>query len=339
MPALVQGAARKIDAIGASALIFGLSFAGTTYPWASVQVIGLLVTAAVFGALFLGAEAKAEEPLLAPELVKNRAFMTVSTAGFLSFFGMMSMTLYYPLLMQGIQGLSAMTSGQIITPFGVLMAFIGVPTGFLLARVKRYKWMYTVGYAMLTAVMFGMVFFGRDTPVFLGVVAASLGGLGLGAIPTINTLVIQAAVPRRLLGVATGALFFSIALGMAVAPAVLGSAMNIRYNSTLKASLPAAFGQTEDEATKTSLGDPRVLLSVPAMTALHQTLARKGDGPRLFEQTVSAIRTSMETGLRMVFTIAAVAMLAAFLLILSIPDVSMHEGVEDRSIPEPAAVA
>jgi len=346
MPALIQGAARKIDVIGAilvtiasSALIFGLSFAGTTYPWGSAQVIGLLAIAIVFGALFLKSESKVEEPLLDPGLLKNRAFMTASTAGFLSFFGMMGMTLYYPLFMQGIQSMSAMKSGQIITPFSVLMALIGIPTGFVLARVKHYKWMYISGYAILTAVMFGMIFFGKDTPAFWGIIVATLGGLGLGTIPTINTLVIQAAVPRRLLGVATGALFFSIAMGMAIAPAILGSAMNIQYNGSLKALLPASLTQVADEATIASLGNPRVLLSEPAMNALKDGLSQRNGGQALFEQTVYAIRSSMESGLKIVFVISALTMLLAFLLILTIPEIPMDKTVEDKRAAEPVAVA
>ena len=138
--------------------------------------------------------------------------------------------------------------------------------------------------------------------------------------PTVNTIVTQAAVPRRLLGVATSALMFSVAMGMAISPAILGSAMNMQYNSALKASLPAALTQSANEATMTSLGDPRVLLSEPAMNELRETLAKTGgDGRMLFEQTVQAIRTSMESGLRMVFIIAAITMLLAFLLILTIP--------------------
>jgi MFS family permease len=336
MPALIQGAARKIDVIGtilvtaaSSALIFGLSFAGTTYPWGSGQVIGLLAFALVFGVLFLRAESKAEEPILDLELLKNRSFMTASIAGFLSFFGMTTMTLYYPLLMQGIQGMSAMKSGQIITPFGVLMSFTGVPVGFLLARTKRYKWMFIVGYAMVAAVMVGMVFFGKDTPVLWGIMAAAIAGLGLGAIPTINTLVIQAAVPKRLMGVAMAALFFSIALGMAISPAIQGSAMNIKYKSMLKATLPEALTQVASDATMTSLGDPRVLLSAPAMKELRDTLGKtEGDGQALFEQTIQAIRTSLEAGLRMVFVISALTMVLAFLLILTIPVVPMDRPAE-----------
>ena len=249
MPALKQGAVNKIDVLGAisvilasSALIFGVSFAGTTYPWGSIQVIGLLGFAIIFGVLFLKAESKAKEPFLDLNLLKNRVFMTASIAGFLSFFGMMSMTLYLPLLLQGIRGITATVSGMIITPFSLLMAFIGVPTGFLIARTKRYKLVLVLGYAMVAAVMIGMIFFNQEHPnLFWHGRLLRLAGLGLGVIPTINTLLIQAAVPRKLMGSAMAVLFFSISIGMSLAPAVQGSAMNIKYNSALKASLPEAL--------------------------------------------------------------------------------------------------
>jgi MFS family permease len=217
------------------------------------------------------------------------------------------------------------------------MAFIGVPTGFLLARAKRYKWLYTWGYALLAIVMFCMIFFNSNTPIFWGIVVATLGGLGLGAIPTVNTLVVQYAVPKRLLGVAMGALFFSISMGVAIAPAILGSAMNMQYNSALKASLPGSLTQFANEATMTSLGNPRVLLSKPAMITLRETLGKRGnDGHALLEQTVQAIRTAMTAGLRAVFIIGAVTMLLAFLLIATIPEISMDALIEDKKAPAPA---
>ena len=79
-----------------------------------------------------------------------------------------------------------------------------------------------LGYGLLTAAIFGIVFFDSETPVSVAVLAATLAGLGLGTIPTINTLVVQWAVPKRLLGASMGALFFSITMGTAIAPAVLG---------------------------------------------------------------------------------------------------------------------
>ena len=172
-------------------------------------------------------------------------------------------------MMQGIQGISATLTGKIITPGGILMGFLGVPTGFILARMKRYKWMYILGYGLAMAAAFPLIFFNAATPVYAALVVTIINGLGMGAIPTLNTLVVQYAVPKRLLGAAMGALFFCVMIGQALAPAILGSAMNTQYNSTLKASLPAELAQLTDQATMSSLGNPHVLLSKPAMTALR----------------------------------------------------------------------
>jgi hypothetical protein len=73
-----------------------------------------------------------------------------------------------------------------------------------------------------------------------------------------------------------------------------------------------------------SLGKSDVLLSEPAMNELKMTLQKTGgDDQALFEQTIHAIRTSMESGLKVVFKIAAFTMLLSFLLILTIPVIPM----------------
>ncbi len=338
LPSLVKGAARKIDVRGtifmmaaSTTMVFALSFAGTTYPWASVQVIGLLIVSLVFWALFFRTEGKADEPILDPQVLYNRIFLILIVSGLLSNFGLTGIIVFYPLFLQGVQGLSATLSGQIITPYNVLMAFMGVPTGFLLARVKRYKWMFVLSYALLTVVMFRIVFFTADTPILWTVLAATLGGLGLGAVPTMKTLIVQCAVPKRLLAVATGGFFFSVSIGLTIAPAVLGSVLNVAYAGKLRTTLPAELQYVADEAMMTSLGNPRVLLSAPAMTDLRETFdKREADGQALYEQTVQAIRTSMETGLRAVFSIGAVAMLLALLLILALPEISIDTVVPDK---------
>ena len=345
VPANVRRVARKIDvrgsilvAVASSATILGLSFAGTTYPWASPQVIGLLGVALVFWVLFFWAEEHADEPIMDPQVFRNRTFLTVAVSGMLSFIGLMAMMMYYPIFLQGVQGISVMRSGQILTPLTVLMAFMGVPTGFILAKTKRYKWMYIAGYGLLTAVIFGIVFFDSETPVFVAVLAATLAGLGLGTIPTINTLVVQWAVPKRLLGASMGAIFFSITMGMAIAPAILGPVMNGAYAKKLEATLPSGLHQFADKATITALADPKALLSPTAMKDLKATFAKEGiRGNELFAPTIVAIRTSMEAGLRSVFLLGAVTMLISFLLILTVPEVSMDAVIEDTKVPQPAA--
>jgi hypothetical protein len=122
-------------------------------------------------------------------------------------------------------------------------------------------------------------------------------------------------------------------MGQAIAPAILGSAMNMTYNSTLKASLPAEVSRLADQATMTSLGNPRVLLSESAMASLRETLhAETPKGKAILDQTVSAIRNSMEAGLRIVYILGAIAMLLTFLTICTIPQISIDAEVEDKKV-------
>jgi MFS family permease len=323
--------------IASSATILGFSFAGTTYPWTSTQVVGLFGVALVFWVLFLRAESRVDEPILDLQLLRNRSFVTVAVATFLSFFAQMVITVYFPLFLQGVQGIRATKSGQIITPYSVLFAFIGVPVGFLLARTKRYKWMYILGFGILTADMFGVILFDADTPVAWSVIACTLAGLGLGAVPTVNTMVVQNAVPKRLLGVAMGAIFFVISMGMAISPAVLGAAMNATYNSRLASELPAELKDVAAAGTMTALGNPRVLLSPQAMEKLAEDFGRQGaEGKILLDRTVEAIRTSMEAGLRSIFWIAALTMLLSFLLIITVPEISLDEEYRGGSPGSPS---
>jgi MFS family permease len=337
VPSLIQrGSNRKIDYLGcllvgiaSTTTILGLSFAGANYPWASVPIIGLLGISLLFWIFFFRVESRIEGPILDPLVFRNRSFLTVAIATMLSFFGQMGMMMYFPMFLQGIQGISATRSGTIITPYSLLMSFIGVPVGFILARSKRYKWMYILGLGILTIDMFALIFFNAETPIVWSVLATTLAGFGLGAVPTVNTMVVQNAVPKRMLGAAMGAIFFCILMGVAIAPAVLGSAMNATYNRTLAASMPAGLRESVDEAMMTSIGDPKVLLSEPAMAALENSFKKMGSEKQaLFPQTVQAIRTSLQAGLRSVFWVGAITMLLAFLLISTIPEISL--GLDHR---------
>ena len=165
-------------------------------------------------------------------------------------------------------GVRPTASGSMLTPYSIITAFMGILAGFLLARTQKYKWMYNTGYVIVTLALFAMWRFTADTPVWLYVLITSIAGFGLGAIPTLNTLVVQFAVPKRLLGVAVGAIFFFQMVGIAVAPTILGLAQN----------------------------------SAP----------------------------DLESGLKRVFMVSAVAMVASLLMIIKIPEVAMDEEASDE---------
>lgn len=340
IPSLSKRTAHRIDfsgtcllAVASSAMILAFSWAGNMYPWTSTTILCLLGASAVSWIIFFWIEGKADEPMLDPQVLTNRTFLIAAIAALTSYFALLGVVMYFPLFLQGIQGTTATLSGQIVTPFSALMAFVGVPTGILLSRTKRYKSLYIMGYAILTVATFAMVAFTARTPAWLEILVISFAGLGLGAIPTMNTLVAQFALPKRLLGVAVGAMFFFVFMGGAIAPAILGSAMNAVYAGTLQKSLPSELRRVADKATLESLADSKILLSQPAMDALEKAFQEFGDrGPALFEATVQAIRNSLEAGLKMVFLIGAVTVLFSFLLIFAIPEVPIDVEVEDNKI-------
>jgi len=340
IPSLSKRTAHRIDfsgtcllAVASSAMILAFSWAGNMYPWTSTTILCLLGASAVSWIIFFWIEGKADEPMLDPQVLTNRTFLIAAIAALTSYFALLGVVMYFPLFLQGIQGTTATLNGQIVTPFSALMAFVGVPTGILLSRTKRYKSLYIMGYAILTVATFAMVAFTARTPAWLEILVISFAGLGLGAIPTMNTLVAQFALPKRLLGVAVGAMFFFVFMGGAIAPAILGSAMNAVYAGTLQKSLPSELNRVADKATLESLADSKILLSQPAMDALEKAFQEFGDrGPALFETTVQAIRNSLEAGLKMVFLIGAVTVLFSFLLIFAIPEVPIDVEVEDNKI-------
>jgi MFS family permease len=338
VPRRTESTEHKIDYIGAcllavasSSMILGFSFADRR-PWISFHVLGLLLISLAFWYLFIRIERRVKEPILDPQVFTNRTFLTAAVAAFLSFFGFVAILNYFPLFLQGIQETSAKMSGAILAPFSMLMNFMGVPAGFLIAKTKRYKWMLILSYAVLMIAMSFLVFFNQATPLWLGVVVMILGGVGVGSIPTINFLVVQFALPKRFMGISVAAIFFVVLIGLAVAPAILGPAMNATYEKKLEKLLPPDLALHIDAATLESIADPSVLISETALEELQSAFNRIEDkNPMLFDQTVQAVRSALQSGLKVLYLIGSVALLIALLFILTIPEVSMDAEVQDKN--------
>jgi len=231
LPGNTQKHRPKIDILGTSVMVFatatlilGFSWLGTPERLGLSAILLVISLAAWSG--FILIEKRVEAPVLDPQIFLNRTFMTAAGAALLSYFGMLGIAVYSPIFVQDVMQIDPTTSGSMLTPHSTLVAFLGVPAGFLLARTKKYKWMYNIGYPIVTVALFVMWRFTAGTPVWLYVLVTAVAGFGMGVIPTVNTLVAQFAVPRRLLGVAVGAIFFFQMIGISVAPALLGLAQN-----------------------------------------------------------------------------------------------------------------
>ena len=223
--------------LATTTLIFGFSRLGM--PGKLGAGVILLVVSVAAWVSFVQIEKRAAAPILDPQVLFNRTFMTAAVAAMLSFFGTVGVVAYSPIFAQDVMDVSPTISGSMLTPYTMIVAFMGIPAGFLLARTGKYKWMYNLGYAIVTLGMFAMWRFTADTPIWLYITVTSVVGFGLGVIPTVTTLVAQFAVPKRLLGSAVGAIFFFQMVGIAVAPAILGLVQN--NTSDLEEGLKLVF--------------------------------------------------------------------------------------------------
>jgi EmrB/QacA subfamily drug resistance transporter len=266
---------RDIDYFGAFTLSAGvvpLLIALTItrdHAWTSFPVVSLLALAAVMLAAFVFVESRVEEPIVPLKLFKNSTFSVSMLVGFLTAFGMFGSILFTPLVFQGVLGISATNSGALITPmmFGLIGA--STITGFLMRRIKYYRFLGTIGVAVMIV---GMWLLSQITPASAewNVVAALIVvGLGIGTTFPLYLTAVQVALPRQYLGVASSQIQFWRNLGGTVGSAILGAVLANRLPSYLTTRvsdlhLPAqVVASLPKGGSANSILDPTLLAKLP----------------------------------------------------------------------------
>jgi EmrB/QacA subfamily drug resistance transporter len=242
------------------------------HAWTSPEVIGLLGFAAVMLAAFIFVESRVEHPIVPLELFKNPTFTVSMIVGFLTAFGMFGSILFTPLVFQGVLGISATNSGALITPmmFGLLAA--STLTGFVMKRIKYYRFLGTLGVAVMIVGMYLLSQILPSTPEWRVVAALIVVGLGIGTTFPLYLTAVQVALPRKHLGVASSQIQFWRNLGGTVGSSILGAVLANRlpgYLGTRIASLhlPAQALQHLPSGGANSILQPGALAQLPPAVA------------------------------------------------------------------------
>ncbi|HMA37281.1 MAG TPA: MFS transporter, partial [Chloroflexia bacterium] len=279
------------------------------WAWTSFNTLGMFAVAAVFLGVFLFVETRAQEPIIPLDLFKSRTFTLSVIVVFLTGVGMFGAISFIPLFIQAVQGDSATSSGNAITPMMLALVASSVFAGQLLSRTGKYRVLGVVGMAFLAVGTLLLATMGVDTPRWQTIAYMIVMGLGLGVAMPLYTLVVQNAFPIQRLGVVTAATTFFRSIGGTVGLAVLGSIVNNRFqtqfvselqklNPQMAARLPADF------ASKLT---PQALINPQALDAIHKGLAAQQIPAPIVDQIVNTILGAMKPAL-------AVATTEAFLL-------------------------
>lgn len=210
--------------VAVTALLIGLTEKGLDgNNWVALPVIGPLVVAGVFVALFVLVEKRVAEPIVPMGLFRNKTYALVTVASFFGAFALYAGVVFLPRYFQEALGRSATESGMRLYPLMLGMALTSYVTGLLIARTRRYKvWLVFAPFPMLLGALL-CAYLAVDTSTWALVLWMALLGVGIGPTMSGLTVAIRYAVPLELIGTASGNLTFFRQIGGAVALAIGGT--------------------------------------------------------------------------------------------------------------------
>ena len=305
LPAHVSLRKHRIDYVGSALLVaaavpllLGLSWAGSTYPWFSWEIVGMFVFSAVMWVAFILRERRAAEPVINPQLFQNSVFTVSAVAGALQMAALFGAIMFLPLFVQGVLGKSATNSGIILMPLmlGAIVTSIGA--GQILARTGKYKVIVIVGFVLAAG----------------GAFLLSRMGLGMGVAMSAFTVIVQNQYPSHRLGEVTAGLQFFRSIGSTIGLAVFGTILNNKFAAAMKTNLPGALRKYNGSA---ALDNPQVLLSTSASAKIHAMFAKFGaQGDQLYQAFMHAVRQSLSTAISDLFVLSAIVGLIGLVVVL-----------------------
>jgi EmrB/QacA subfamily drug resistance transporter len=285
-------------AAGLSGVILYTSLGGTSYAWDAPGMLAAISAGVALLALF-PLEARAEEPILPPELFRNMTFRTTSAIGFVVGFALFGSVTFVPLYLQIVKGHSATESGLLMTPMMLGVLVTSTASGFLISRHGRYRAFPIVGMAIAavgsTCSRRSRLRRRRRSPP---ATCCSLG-LGVGLMMQVLVLAAQNAVDYRLLGVATSGATLFRQVGGSIGVSVFGAIFTNELGRELVRRLPAG-------AHAPAHASPAAIQHLPP--AIHAVYV-----------------TAVAVALHPVFLTAAAVMVVAFGLSWLLRDVPLRE--------------
>jgi EmrB/QacA subfamily drug resistance transporter len=322
---------REIDFVGAAMLaagviplLIGLSITHD-HSWTSPEVLALLAGAAAMLAGFFVVETRwARNPVVPFELFKTNQFAISVTVAFFTAVGMFGAIIFIPLLYQGVLGVSATNSGNLLIPMMGGLVVFSTLSGQLLSRIRYYRVLGTVGIGAMIVAMWLLTGVTAGTSQWTVAAYSVILGAGLGLTFPLTLAVVQVALPQRVVGVATSQVQFWRNLGGTVGTAVLGSILSRQLTPDIQAriaalNLPARFSLPSSSGSSPQAAlDPKHLAQTRA--------SYPAQAQPLYDNVVHAMRLGLADAIHDVFLIGAAILVVALVATLFLREVPIKRG-------------
>ncbi|MEV6959525.1 MFS transporter [Streptomyces sp. NPDC051207] len=247
----------------ATCLVLVASLGGTTWSWASPQIIGLAVLGAVLAVAFVAVERRAAEPVLPLKLFGIRTFTLAAVISFVVGFAMFGAMTYLPTFLQVVQGVTPTMSGVHMLPMVLGLLLASTASGQIVSRTGRWKVFPVAGTGVTALGLLLLHQLDQYSPAFEMSAFFFVFGLGLGLVMQVLVLIVQNAVSYQDLGVATSGATFFRSIGASFGVAVFGTIFTGRLDDQLTDAfrgvrLPPGVSVDALEA------DPRGIAALPS---------------------------------------------------------------------------
>lgn len=221
----------KIDYLGTLflmmttiSLMLALEWGGKDYAWNSWQVIGLFVTSAVIGTLFILVELRAAEPVLPLGIFKNKMVLGTSILCFCQGVIMFSAITYLPSFTIGVLGHT--NSNGVLTPMMASLIVGAMLFGFLQSKFAfRTLMLFTMLMTIIVASLLANV--GPDASSGFMIVLMILLGLGaVGPLMSVAQSAIAANVDPKYMGVSSSIVGFWRNIGGILGASIMATIVN-----------------------------------------------------------------------------------------------------------------
>ncbi len=292
-----------------SAVILFTGLGGTTIPWTSPVMLGLLAASVAGTVAFIVVELRSPEPILPMSLFGNRNFAVASGVGFIVGLSLFGAVTFLPIYLQVVKGVSPLTSGVLLMPMMLGMLATSVISGRIISRFGRYKLFPILGTGTMTFGLGALSLLTIESDDWQTAIDALWLGLGMGMVMQVLIIAVQNSVDYKHLGVATSGTMLFRSLGGALGVALFGAIFANRLHAQLAG---------------------------PGMDFLATVIpsAVKGLPPNLHEEYITAVMAA----LRPVFLVAAAISAVGFALAWMLREYPLREGAPAEGMGESFAM-
>ncbi|KAF1845153.1 major facilitator superfamily MFS_1 [Cucurbitaria berberidis CBS 394.84] len=132
------------------ALLLGLVYGGTIYPWSSWRIITPLVLGTMGWVGFHFYETKCQNPCVPPRVFANRTSSAAFYMIFVTSMALQWVCFFWPVYFMAVRGTSLMGTGVNFMPFMFLLIPGSAVAGIILSKTGHYRRLHLIGFVLST---------------------------------------------------------------------------------------------------------------------------------------------------------------------------------------------